>query len=90
MIGAVHTLSQARSAQWMETLIAPCPRISAWLHGLSSSGHPVNRQDLTELSPSGRSWVSLNIQLATEAEKIIRRKLKKGKATESLYAKGVT
>ncbi len=28
MIGVIHSLSQARDAAWMESLIAPCPRIS--------------------------------------------------------------
>ncbi|KAI4264658.1 MAG: hypothetical protein L6R42_000244 [Xanthoria sp. 1 TBL-2021] len=88
MIGAIHALSQARSAEWMETLIAPCPRISAWFNGLDSSVDPMTRQDLGALSSSDRSWVLLNTQLAIEAEKLIRRELRNGKATESLHVKG--
>ncbi|KAI4198356.1 MAG: hypothetical protein LQ346_002780 [Caloplaca aetnensis] len=88
MIGAVHALSQARNAEWMESLIAPCPRISAWLNGLDPSVNPMTRQDLGALSSSDRSWVLLNTQLATEAEKVIRRELQLGKAVESLNVKG--
>ncbi|KAL8855845.1 MAG: hypothetical protein Q9178_007529 [Gyalolechia marmorata] len=88
MLGAVHALSQARNAEWMQTLIAPCPRISTWLNGLNISVDPMTRHDLGALSSSDRSWVLLNTQLAIEAEKIIRRELKNGKATESLYVKG--
>ncbi|KAI4264787.1 MAG: hypothetical protein L6R42_000119 [Xanthoria sp. 1 TBL-2021] len=88
MIGAVHALSQARNSEWMETLVTPCPRIRAWLNGLNPSLKPMNPQDLGALSSSDRSWVILNIYMATEAEKLIRRELKRGQATESLYVKG--
>lgn len=90
MIGAIHSLSQARDAAWMETLIAPCPRITVWLDSLNSL---TDRQgqldlDLQGLSSSDRTWVSLNTQLTLEAGRLIRRKLSQGKATESLYVKG--
>lgn len=87
MIGAIHALSQARNAEWMGTLITPCPRISAWLNGLKGPVDPKSRQDLSALSSSDRSWVLQNTQLTNAAEKLIRQKLTKGKATESLYAK---
>lgn len=87
MIGAIHRLSQARDAAWMETLIAPCPRINVWLDELRCSTDMRNRLDLDlqKLSSSDRSWVLLNTQLTIEAEKLIRRELSQGKATESLY-----
>ena len=87
MIGAVHALSQARNAEWMETLIAPCPRISSWLDGLSTRVDPSVRRDLGALSSSDRTWVVLNTQLTIEAERLIRHELKEGRATESLYVK---
>lgn len=77
-------------AEWMETLITPCPWISAWLNGLNHSVNPIARHDVGVLSSSDRSWVTLNTQLATEAEKLIRHKLRGWKATESLYVKGVS
>ncbi|KAL8992111.1 MAG: hypothetical protein Q9169_007363 [Polycauliona sp. 2 TL-2023] len=88
MIGAVHALSQARTSEWMETLIAPCPRIKAWLNGLNPSVAPMVPQDLEALSSSDRSWVILNTHLATEAERMIRHELRKGQATESLDVRG--
>jgi len=89
MIGAIHSLSQARDAAWMETLIAPCPRISVWLDSLKCPAAMRGRLDckVQGLSSSDRSWVLLNTQLTLEAERLIRRKLSKGKATESLYVK---
>ena len=89
MIGAIHALSQARDATWMQTLIAPCPRINVWLEELKSSPDMRSRRDLDlqGLSSSDRSWVLLNTQLTVAAEKLIRGELSQGKATESLYVK---
>ena len=89
MIGAIHVLSQARDAAWMETLIAPCPRINVWLDELKRSTDMRGRRDLDlqSLSLSDRSWVLLNTQLTVEAERLIRRELSQGKATESLYVR---
>ncbi|CAF9928127.1 MAG: hypothetical protein ALECFALPRED_003962 [Alectoria fallacina] len=89
MIGAIHTLSQARDAGWMETLIAPCPRINVWLDELKCSADMRSRLDLDlqRLSSSDRSWVLLNTQLTVETTRLIRCKLSQGKATESLYVK---
>ena len=87
MIGAIHRLSQARDAVWMETLIASCPRINVWLDELKCSTDMRSRLDLDlqKLSSSDRSWVLLNTQLTIEAERLIRRELSQGRATESLY-----
>lgn len=86
MVGVIHSLSEARDAAWMETLIAPCPRISVWLNKLKRSA---DTQDQTKfdqgLSSSDQAWVSLNTQLTIEAEKLIRQVLHAGKMTESLY-----
>ena len=89
MIGVIHTLSQARDAEWMKTLIAPVPRIKAWLDELKCSPDMRARLDLDEqkLSSSDRSWVLLNAQLTIEAERLVRRELSQGKTTESLYVK---
>ena len=90
MIGAVHLLSEARSAEWIDTLVTPCPRIEAWLDQLSCdkhNGHLI-KSDLQALSPSDRSWVSLNTQLTLQAANLIRQQLKQGVAAESLSAKG--
>ena len=90
MVGAIHSLSQARDSAWMESLIAPCPRISAWLNGLKcpKSAREQVDDDLQRLSSSDRSWVLLNTQLTVQAVDIIRRELSKGKTTESLYVRG--
>lgn len=90
MMGAVHSLSQARDAAWMETLIAPCPRITVWLASLNSPTDSQGLRDLNlqSLSSSDRSWVLLNTQLTLQAGQLIRRELSQGKATESLYVKG--
>lgn len=89
MIGAIHSLSQARNAAWMETLVASCPRISAWLSELKCSADTRSRLDLDlqRLSFSDRSWVVLNTQLTMQAVKLIQGELSQGKAMESLYVK---
>lgn len=90
MVGTIHTLSQARDASWMESLIVPCPRISAWLDELRDPAVSKEQLDvrLRNLSSSDRSWVLLNTQLAVQAAKLIRQNLSQGKTTESLYVKG--
>ena len=89
MIGAVHIISEARDAAWIDTLLAPCPRIKVWLDELKCAALMRSRvnSDLQALSPSDRSWVLLNSQLAIEAARLIRRKLSGGKTMESLYCK---
>ena len=92
MIGVVHSLSQARDAAWMESLIAPCPRISVWLAELKRPADQRGQLDVDPqgLSPSDCAWVALNTQLTLQAETLIRKELSRGKATESLYVKGKT
>lgn len=34
MIGAIHMISEARDAAWMDTLLTPCPRVRVWLEEL--------------------------------------------------------
>lgn len=34
MIGAIHMVSEARDAAWIDTLLAPCPRTKVWLDEL--------------------------------------------------------
>ena len=90
MIGVIHALSQAHDAAWMESVMAPCPRISVWLTELKRSadmrgGLDVDRQGL---NPSDCAWVPLNTQLTLQAETLIRTELSQGKTTESLYVKG--
>ena len=89
MIGAIHLISEARAAVWMDTLIVPCPRVKVWLKHLSGNTGKVHRKDSTveNLSSSDRSWVTLNSQLTIKAAKLIRQKLQQGKATESLCIK---
>lgn len=90
MIGAIHSLSQARDAGWMETLIAPCPRISAWLDEMNSTEESRRELDLNlqRLSSTDRSWVMFNSQLALQSVRLIRDELSRGKAMESLYESG--
>ena len=92
MIGAIHTISQARDAEWMKSLIVPCPRIKVWLDELKCSAEMRTQVDLDMqiLSSSDRSWVLLNSQLAIQAARLIREKLNQGKAPESLYVKSCT
>ena len=41
MIGVIHSLSQARDAAWMESVVVPYPRINIWLTELK---RPANMQ----------------------------------------------
>ncbi len=90
MIGAIHTLSQARDASWMDSLVVPCPRIAAWLDELKDPAGSKEELDgkFQHLSSSDRSWVVLNTQLAVQAARLIREKLSQGKGTESLCLNG--
>lgn len=74
----------------METLIAPCPRISAWLDELKCSAEASSRLNvnLQTLSSWNTLWVQLNTQLISQAVKLIQGQLEQGKATESLYVRG--
>ena len=89
MIGAVHMISEARDSAWVDSLLAPCPRIKVWLDELKCAADMRIQldSDLKALSSSDRSWVLLNSQLTIEAARLIRRKLRQGKRTESLYIK---
>ena len=91
MVGAVHALSQAQDATWMETMIVPRPRMSAWLHELKMPEESRSQLDVRvqklKLSPSDRSWVVLNTQLTIQAVDLIRSVLSKGRAVESLSVK---
>lgn len=89
MIGAIHMISEARDAAWMDTLLAPCPRIKVWLDEMKCAADVKGQVDLDMkvLSSSDRAWVLLNAQLAIEAGRLIRRKLSQGKTTESLYVR---
>ncbi|KAI4175957.1 MAG: hypothetical protein LQ343_001239 [Gyalolechia ehrenbergii] len=84
MIGAIHMMGEARDAAWMETLIVPCPRIAVWLDELKCSAAMQGQlaQRMKTLSPSDRSWVLLNTQLAVQASRLIRRELSQGKPGE--------
>ena len=89
MIGAVHIISEARDAAWIDALLAPCPRVKVWLDELKCAAtmrSGVN-SGLQALSPSDRSWVLLNSQLTIEAARLIQRKISGEKTTESLYPK---
>ena len=90
MIGVIHSLSQARDAAWVESLIAHCPRISVWLTELKRPADMRGRIDIDRqgLSSSDCAWVLLNTQLTLQAETLIRKELSQGKSTESLYVKG--
>ncbi|KAI4184403.1 MAG: hypothetical protein L6R41_004755 [Letrouitia leprolyta] len=84
MIGAIHMLSEARDAAWMETLIVPCPRIAVWLDELKCTAAMQSQlaERMQALSPSDKSWVLLNTQLAVQASRMIRQELSQGKARE--------
>ncbi|KAL8998217.1 MAG: hypothetical protein Q9169_002702 [Polycauliona sp. 2 TL-2023] len=85
MVGAVYMISEARDAGWTETLLVSCPRRNVWLDELKCVAHMRRQlgQAMQNLSPSDRSWVLLNTQLAVEASRIIRGELDRGKTTES-------
>lgn len=84
MIGAIHMMSEARDAAWMETLIVPCPRIAVWLDELKCTAAVQSQlaQRMQALSPSDKSWVLLNTQLAVQASRLIRQELSHSKARE--------
>ena len=87
MIGAIHMISAARDGEWMDTLLAPCPRLKVWLDELKCTAQMRAKldRDYEELSPSDRAWVLLNSQLAVEASRLIIRKLIQEKATEDMH-----
>lgn len=89
MIGAIHMISEARGAAWMDPFLTPCPRIQAWFEELEGSTDMRDRPNsaLQALSSSDRSWVLLNSQLSIQASTVIRRELSRGRTTESLYIK---
>lgn len=89
MIGAVHMISGARKAAWMDAFLIPCPRITVWLEELEGATDVKDGPNpkLEALSPSDRSWALLHSQLAIQAARLIRLKLSQGKTTESLYIK---
>ena len=89
MLGAIHINSEARGASWMDILLMPCPRIKVWLDELKGATEIRDRPNpaLQALSPSDRSWVLLNSQLAIQAARLIRDKMSQGKTAESLYIK---
>ncbi|CAF9942774.1 hypothetical protein IMSHALPRED_004725 [Imshaugia aleurites] len=90
MIGVIHSFSQARDATWMESVMAPCPRVNVWLTELKRPADMQGRLNIDRqgLSSSDCEWVLLNTQLTLQAETLIRKELSQGKATESLYVKG--
>ena len=87
MIGAIHTINEARDAAWIDTLLVPCPRIRIWLDELKCDADTRSQlnQDMQNLSLSDRSWVLLNAQLAIQAARIIRQELNYEKEAESLH-----
>lgn len=86
MIGVVHMMSEARDATWMESLLVSCPRIRVWLEELKCSAETRSQltRELQTLSPSDKSWVLLNTQLAVEASRLIQQELRRDKLTEGL------
>ena len=89
MAGAIHLISEARDAAWMDSLLTPCPRIREWIDELRCTSKMKGRPDsgMQALSSTDRSWVLLNSQLSIEAAKLIQRKLSQGTSMESLYIK---
>ena len=87
MIGAIHMISAARDGKWMDTLLAPCPRLKIWLDELKCTAQMRAKldRDYEKLSPSDRAWVLLNSQLAIEASRLIMRKLIHEKAMEDVH-----
>lgn len=87
MIGAIHMISAARDGSWMDTLLAPCPRLKVWIDELKCTAEMRTKldRDYERLSPSDRVWVLLNSQLAIEASRIIMRKLIHERAMEDLH-----
>lgn len=80
MLGVIHSLSQARDATWMGAFITPCPRTGVWLEELKRPVNMRGKLHLSQqgLSPSDRSWVTLNTQLTVQAEIVIRKVLHQG------------
>ena len=89
MIGAVHIISEARDAAWIDALLAPCPRVKVWLDELKCATNTRSRvsSGMQALSPSDRSLVLLNSQLSIEAARLIQREFSGEKTAESLYLK---
>ena len=92
MIGAIHMISAAKDGEWMNTLLAPCPRLKVWLDELKCTAETRTKldRDHKKLSPSDRAWVLLNSQLAIEASRLIMRELAHEKAMEDVHRVKVT
>ena len=92
MIGAIHMISAAKDGEWMNTLLAPCPRLKVWLDELKCTADMRTKldRDHKKLSPSDRAWVLLNSQLAIEASRLIMRELAHEKAMEDVHRVEVT
>lgn len=62
MVGAIHSLSQARDAAWTETLIALCARMSVWLDELNYSAEASSRRNLNLQTLSSSDTVMGSIE----------------------------
>ena len=77
MLGAIHVLSEASNASWMDQLLAPSARRKVWLDELkrTAATRKKSNEDLALLTPSDRSWVLLHSQLAIGAARVMLHRL---------------
>jgi hypothetical protein len=59
MVGAIQKLSGARSWQWMDDILAPCPRRDVWARILSAENTDVNffEEEVRTLTEPDKKWV---------------------------------
>jgi hypothetical protein len=85
MVGAIQQLSGARSLQWMDDILAPCPRREAWARILSTENTDMNsfEEEVRTLTDSDKGWVWVNTVLTTRAAGIMRIAIERN-ATETV------
>lgn len=75
MLGAIQQFSGARSWQWMDDILAPCPRREAWARILSTKENTdinVFEEEVRTLAERDKSWVWVNTTLTIRAAGIMR------------------
>jgi hypothetical protein len=79
MVGAIQQLSGTRPWQWLDDILAPCPRREAWVRILSTTNTDVNlfEEEVRPLTEPDKKWVWMNTILTTRAAGIMRTAIKR-------------
>lgn len=79
MMGAIQQLSETQSWQWMDDILAPCPRREAWARIVSTGNTNMDsfEDEVRTLTEPDKRWVWVNTILTTRAAGIMRTEIKK-------------